>query len=50
MNSNSIKEDVDHILRHLGELLDAPIDQLLATRYERYRRFGSFLAGDGGPS
>ena len=38
------------ILRHLGELLDAPIDQLLATRYERYRRFGSFLAGDGGPS
>jgi acetyl-CoA carboxylase carboxyl transferase subunit alpha len=38
------------LLRHLGELRDAPIDQLLEQRYEKYRRLGAFIAGNGKPS
>jgi acetyl-CoA carboxylase carboxyl transferase subunit alpha len=33
------------LLRHLEELLELPGDQLLAQRYERYRRLGVVLAG-----
>jgi len=38
------------LLRHLAELRDVPIDQLLAQRYARYRRLGAFLSGDATPT
>ena len=35
----------DAIIRHLGELVEIPMDQLLEQRYEKFRRMG-FFAGD----
>ncbi|HUT32073.1 MAG TPA: acetyl-CoA carboxylase carboxyltransferase subunit alpha [Planctomycetota bacterium] len=34
------------LIRHLGELAAAPIEELLAKRYDKYRRLGQFLGGD----
>ena len=34
------------LARHLAELRDLPIDQLLDQRYEKYRRLGAFVTGD----
>lgn len=33
------------LLRHLEEILALPADELLARRYQKYRRLGSFLSG-----
>ena len=33
------------LIRHLDALLATPIEELLAKRYERYRRLGQFLTG-----
>ena len=35
----------DAIIRHLGELVEIPMDQLLEQRYEKFRRMG-FFAGE----
>jgi acetyl-CoA carboxylase carboxyl transferase subunit alpha len=35
-----------YLLKTLRELVDQPIDQLLAARYEKFRRMGQFLDGD----
>jgi len=34
------------LIRHLDELLATPIEDLLAKRYDKYRRLGQFLGGD----
>ena len=35
------------LLRHLEELIDVPIDDLLEARHDRYRKFGTYVS-DGG--
>jgi acetyl-CoA carboxylase carboxyl transferase subunit alpha len=35
-----------YLIKTLRELVDLPIDQLLAARYDKFRRMGQFLEGD----
>ncbi len=38
-----------YLIKSLRELVDMPTDQLLATRYEKFRQMGQFLEGDAAP-
>jgi acetyl-CoA carboxylase carboxyl transferase subunit alpha len=39
-----------YLVKTLRELVDQPTDQLLAGRYEKFRRMGRFLEGDSAPA
>ena len=35
-----------YLLKTLRELVDMPTDELLAARYDKFRRMGQYLEGD----